>query len=75
MIFDTSGYAVSKAGLSYRTGSISVGSTSYKDSADYVFAFIPAFTHKNSDMTISVKEITYFSSPVPVNVLILKKDQ
>ncbi len=73
MIFDTAGYAVSKDGLSYRTGSISVGNTSYEDSADYVFAFIPAFTHKNSEMTISVKEITYFSSPVPVNVANLEK--
>jgi hypothetical protein len=73
MIFDTSGYAVSKAGLSYRTGAISVSNTSYKDSAEYVFAFIPAFTHKNSDMTINVKEITYFSSSVPVNVANLEK--
>jgi hypothetical protein len=68
MIFDSSGYAVSKDGLSYRKGTISITNFSYEDSAGYYLAFIPAFTHKTSSMTISVNEITYFSSSVPVNV-------
>lgn len=73
MIFDKTGYAVSKDGLSYRTGPISVENSSDEDSVEYVLTFIPAFTHKNSDMKISVKEITYFPSSVPVVVTNLEK--
>ncbi|OGU57394.1 MAG: hypothetical protein A2315_12620 [Ignavibacteria bacterium RIFOXYB2_FULL_35_12] len=73
MILDSTGYAVSKDALSYRTGNISINNFSDEDSVEYTFAFIPAFTHKNSDMTISVNEITYFSSSVPVSVINLEK--
>ena len=73
MILDSTGYAVSKDALSYRTGNISINNFSEEDSVEYTFVFIPAFTHKNSEMTISVNEITYFSSSVPVSVINLEK--
>ena len=73
MILDSTGYAVGKDNLSYRKGSISFSNPSIGDSTEYKFAFIPAFTHKNSSMTIRIKEITYFSSSVPVNAIDLGK--
>lgn len=73
MILDSSGYAVSKDGLSYRTGSISVDNSSDADSIEYTLAIIPAFTHKNAQMTIKVNELTNLSSSVPVNVTNLEK--
>lgn len=73
MIFDKTGFAVSKDGLSYRSGPITVDNSSDEDSIEYVLAVIPAFTHKNGNMTIKVEEITYLASTVPVNVTNLEK--
>ncbi|NWF89482.1 MAG: S8 family serine peptidase [Ignavibacteriaceae bacterium] len=69
MIYDETGYAVSKDGLSYRTGVIDIENHSNEDSVQYTLALIPAFVHKESDMIIKVNEITYFSSTVPVSVV------
>ena len=73
MILDSAGYAVSKDALSYREGSIAIANSSDADSVEFTLALIPAFTHKNSDMTINVKEITYCSGSVSVNVANLEK--
>lgn len=73
MILDSAGFAASKDGLTYRKGSITIDNSSDEDTIEYTLAIIPAFTHKDSDMKINVKEITYFSSSVPVNVTNLEK--
>lgn len=73
MILDSTGYAVVKEGLSYRTGYISVDNSSDAESVEYTLAIIPAFTHKNSSMTIKIKELTSLSSSVPVSVTNLEK--
>lgn len=69
MIYDEAGYAVSKGGLSNRTGVIDIDNYIDEDSVEYTLAFIPAFTHKSSEMKIKVNEITRFSSSVPVSVV------
>jgi subtilisin family serine protease len=73
MILDTTGYAVSKDGLSYRKGFISIANSFDQDSMEYTLEVIPAFTHKNSNMKIKVTEITYLSGSVPINVTNLGK--
>ncbi len=73
MIFDSTGYAVSKNALKYRKAKISIINSSDNDSVEYTLAFVPAFTHRNSNMTIKVNEITDLSSSVPVNVTNLEK--
>lgn len=73
MILDSSGYAASKDGLSYRTGSISIGNNSDSESVEYTLSIIPAFTHKNSSMSIKIRELTNFSSSIPVQVTNLGK--
>lgn len=74
MILDSTDYAVSKDGLSYRTGSISVDNKADSDSIKYTLRIIPAFTHKNSEMTIRINEITYLSSSSLVKVTNLGKN-
>lgn len=69
MIYDEAGYAVSKGGLSNRTGAIDISNYVDEDSVEYTLAFVPAFTHKNSEMKIKVNEITRFSSSIPVSVV------
>lgn len=67
-ILDETGKAVSKGGLSYRTGgSVSVDMPADKDSATFVLEIIPAFASKELSANLEVKEITYFPSPIHVD--------
>ena len=67
-ILDETGKAVSKGGLSYRTGgSVSVKMPSDKDSAKFVLEIIPAFASKELSANLEVKEITYFPTPISVD--------
>jgi hypothetical protein len=67
-ILDNTGKAVSKGGLSYRTGEgISVDMPADNDSIKFTLEIIPAFTSKELSANLEVKEITYFSSPVSVD--------
>lgn len=74
MILDSTGYAFSKDGLSYRTGSISIDNNSDSESVEYTLSIIPAFTHKSSSMTVNIRELTKFSSSVPVQLTSLGKN-
>ncbi|MEO8233289.1 MAG: S8 family serine peptidase, partial [Ignavibacteriota bacterium] len=66
-ILDVNGKAVSKGGLSYRTGSITVDFPAGIDSVRYVLELIPAFASKELNANLSVNEITYFPSAVSVD--------
>jgi len=67
-ILDENRKAISKGGLSYRTGGIvSVDMPADKDSANYVLEIIPAFASKELTANLSVNEITYFPSPISVD--------
>lgn len=66
-ILDETGKAISKGGLSYRTGgSVSVNMPADKDSANLTLEIIPAFASKELTANLEVNEITYF--PVPISV-------
>jgi hypothetical protein len=65
---DENGKAVNKDGLSYRTGSITAEFSGDKDTVKYVLEIIPAFVSKELNANLSVNEITYFDSPVSVDV-------
>ena len=67
-ILDETGKAISKGGLSYRTGgSVNVDMPSDKDSAKFVLEIIPAFASKELTANLEVNEITYFSAPISVD--------
>ncbi len=66
-IIDEKGKAISKEGLTYRTGSISIDKTSDKDTANYILEIIPAFASKELTANLQVKEITFFPSPISVD--------
>ncbi len=68
LILDEDGVAVSKDGLSYSKGSISVENMSPEETTNYILELIPAFTHKDDLMKIKVIENTEFTSPVNVDV-------
>jgi tripeptidyl-peptidase II len=67
-ILDEKGKAINQDGLSYRTGSISIDMPADKDTANYVLEIIPAFASKELTADLGVKEITYFASPISVDV-------
>jgi hypothetical protein len=67
-ILDENGKAVNKDGLSYRTGSIVAEFAGDKDTVKYMLEIIPAFVSKELNANLSVSEITYFKSPVSVQV-------
>ena len=67
-ILDENGKAVNKDGLSYRTGSITADFSGDKDIVKYVLEIIPAFVSKELNANLSVNEITYFDSPLSVDV-------
>jgi hypothetical protein len=67
-ILDESGKALNKSGLSYRTGSIVAEFAGDKDTVNYVLEIIPAFVNKELNANLSVNEITYFASPISVDV-------
>ena len=67
-ILDETGKAISKGGLSYRTGgSVNVDMPSDKDSAKFVLEIIPAFASKELTANLEVNEITYFPAPISVD--------
>lgn len=67
-ILDETGKAISKGGLSYRTGgNVSVNMPADKDSANYVLEIIPAFASKELTANLEVNEITYFPAPISVD--------
>jgi hypothetical protein len=67
-ILDENGKAISKGGLSYRTGgSVSVDMPSDKDSANFVLEIIPAFTSKELTANLSVTEKTFLPAPVSID--------
>jgi subtilisin family serine protease len=67
-ILDETGKAVSKGGLSYRTGgSVSVDMPADKDSAKFVLEIIPAFASKELTADLSVNEVTYFPTPISID--------
>ncbi|MFH1194335.1 MAG: S8 family serine peptidase [bacterium] len=61
-IYNSKGEAVEKAGLSYRTETISVDNNGSADSVEYVLELRPAFTNSPGRMTIDVEEVSYFKS-------------
>jgi hypothetical protein len=67
-ILNKEGKAISKGGLSYKTGSISVDFPAGVDSVTYILEVIPAFASKELNANLSVKEITYLPSPTTVGV-------
>lgn len=66
-VIDKEGKAISKGGLSYRTGSLSIDMPADNDSVNYTLELIPAFASKELTADLSVKEITYFPAPVSVD--------
>lgn len=68
MILNEEGKAISKNGLSYRSGSLSIKNSSDKEEINYILEIIPAFTHKESKAALFVKEQTEFQSSLPVDV-------
>ncbi|MCJ7552910.1 MAG: hypothetical protein MUO34_03410, partial [Ignavibacteriaceae bacterium] len=67
-IVNEDGKAIRKGGLSYRSGNISVDMPADKDSANFILEIIPAFASKELTANLGVKEITYFPSPISVDV-------
>lgn len=68
VIYDEEGIAVSKDGLSFSTGSVSVQNPQGKESLNYVLEIIPAFTYSSSSMSINIEEVTNFIQTVSVDV-------
>jgi hypothetical protein len=67
-ILDETGKAVSKGGLSYRTGgSVSVDMPADKDSAKFILEIIPAFASIELTADLNVNEVTYFPAPISVD--------
>ncbi|MDT3695062.1 MAG: S8 family serine peptidase [Ignavibacterium sp.] len=68
-ILDENGKALSKSGLSYRSGgNLSIEMPKNKETADYTLEIIPAFAHKELSANLSVEEITFLPEPQTVSV-------
>ena len=68
-ILDEKGKAINKGGLSFRKGgSVKAEMPADKESAEYILEIIPAFASKELTANLDVKEITYFPSPIAVDV-------
>lgn len=68
-ILDSTGKAVSKNALSYRSGgTVSVELPNDKDSANYVLELIPAFVNKELTAKVFVRELTYLPTPIQLEV-------
>lgn len=68
VIYDEEGIAISKDGLSFRTGSVSVQNSQDKDSLNYLLEIIPAFTNSSGNMSINIEEVTNFVEALSVDV-------
>ncbi|MDY0082985.1 MAG: hypothetical protein RBR74_07375, partial [Ignavibacteriaceae bacterium] len=68
-ILDENGKALSKSGLSNRSGgNIQIDMPANKETADYTLEIIPAFTNKELSANLSVNEVTYLPAPQTVSV-------
>ncbi|MFN3873428.1 MAG: S8 family serine peptidase [Ignavibacterium sp.] len=68
-ILDSTGKAVSKNALSYRTGGeVSVEIPEGKDRIEYVLELIPAFVSKDMSAKVMVEEKIYLKSIIPLEV-------
>lgn len=68
-ILDENGKALSKSGLSYRSGgSLEVDMPKNKETADFVLEIIPAFANKELSANLNVSEVTYLPEPQKVSV-------
>ncbi len=67
-IYDSTGKAIRKTGLSYREETISISGGPEKGSASYVLELRPAFALHPEPMKIKIKETTLFKEETPVNV-------
>lgn len=68
-ILDSTGKAVSKNALTYRSGGeVSVEIPQGKDSIECILELIPAFVNKDLSVKVIVEEKIYFNSPMPVEV-------
>ena len=61
-VLDDSGVALTKDGLSYRTGSITINAGEVNDGSNLTFELVPAFTNASDSMTAIVKEETEMGS-------------
>lgn len=68
VIYNEDGIAISKDGLSFSTGSVSVQNSQDKDNVNYVLEIIPAFTNSSGNMSINIDEVTNFIKAVFVDV-------
>lgn len=68
VIYDEEGIAISKDGLSFSTGSVSVQNPQDKESVNYILEIIPAFTNSSGSMSINIDEVTNFVKAVSVDV-------
>ncbi|MDR3666245.1 MAG: S8 family serine peptidase [Ignavibacteriaceae bacterium] len=59
-IVDSSGFAIEKGGLDYRTGKISLTSIESNRSDKSNLLLIPAFTSASDSMTVTINEETFF---------------
>lgn len=68
-ILDSSGKAISKNALSYRSGgTVSVEVPEDKDSASFVLELVPAFVNAEFSAKVFVQELTYLPSPIQLDV-------
>jgi subtilisin family serine protease len=68
-ILDSTGKAVSKNALSYRSGgTVSVELPDERDSANFVLELIPAFVNKELSAKVFIQELTYLPTPVQLEV-------
>jgi tripeptidyl-peptidase II len=74
LILDKDGIAVSKTGLSYKKGSVSVRNNSDNENDTYTLELIPAFTHESGEMTIELTEKTKFTNSSNVDVTFAGKE-
>lgn len=68
VIYNEKGVAISKDGLSFSAGSVSVQNAQDKDSINYMLEIIPAFTNISGSMSITIDEVTNFVESVSVDV-------
>ena len=68
VIYNEDEIAISKDGLSFSTGSVSVQNSQDKDNVNYVLEIIPAFTNSSGNMSINIDEVTNFIKAVFVDV-------
>ncbi len=67
-IYDTTGTAIQKTGLSYKTETISIRNRFKADTTKLRLELRPAFANAPEPMTIHIKETTRFKKTVRVNV-------